>query len=499
MISIKKQTGIFASKLTKNNIYILIGKAFLYSLVFVLIFYFSSRIFGETMWGILSFNDMLVGIGSESSQSLEGRICFICPYFNDLYNIVNYVASDFITLLRPLLLPMLSILLSFWLLYKVYLYLGGLFQGGDSGWSIIPRDITDDDIKSNLWAPLLKRVLVVMLVSILLLGTPTDPLIFMRSLGDITIGLSLGISSELSQLFLGVKDGMCLSGEASGVLKTGTENPLLFSSEIFGGLSCILTYISSLYFLGTAVSLSLLNYGTLLYSPLLLVMGCVVFYMTLKLFFKYCIKFIGIIGPILMLILFFPLYILSIAFSEASYVWKKGVENLIDTCKNVFLFSLEITISFILLFTIFDAHFPAPIDGYSAVIPNDYLQFSPISLEKSESELIVKENVYSTIQLCSKTARVLKTGAMDDSKYRECMLKEIKENPSTFSFFDDIWGLFFMLILGLFFIERLSKFFTERLMKRSNTSFFQLSETIERGINYFRRRTSAKSSTGAKK
>ncbi len=402
------------------------------------VWYLSSSIGGEALT-YTSMDNFLTAIGVQNGDISSANGCFLCGYVSELFTVIGDGAELFWGLMLD----------NIWLLltvgFGIFLFIHSIKHIWGAAQKTATIDANDKKIDLQTWFdPVWKQGARVLAVGALLGMLGMGGTNALRTITDITITPVMLVGTELSMAATGVNDAAsCPVGNAS---QDGILNPVLKP------FMCVVGNLNSVMLAGAAGGFSLMNYAWLglgggVFTWLA---GVALVIMFLIIGFNLFFQILSVIFKLVFLIIFLPLLLAAAAFEKtwdlANGVVSKAIDMLVKSAIQIVSMSLKTIIIFAIVAFCADEYFPAPNDGYSAILPPMMGQ----EVKNPDAKTLSVINVFAT---CEKVA--LTDGEMDADKFKDCFItqKSVVEQqyPNAFDFMDDGWD-FALLMIFIFFI-----------------------------------------------
>ncbi len=404
------------------------------------IWYLSSSIGGAALT-YSSMNNFMIAVGAENGDVASVNGCFLCEYIAQLFGVIGDAATLFWD----------AIIDNLWILmvvgFGIFLFIHTAQYIFDAAKKTTSLPTGDLKLEFAPWWDKVWKLAVRILIAGAMLGAigmgGTDVL---RTLADITIRPVLFVGAELSMAATGVSDAATCSAMVTGTTATGLLNPIL------APFMCVMGNLNSVMLAGAAGGFALMNYawlglggGVLTWvAGLSLVIGFLI------IGFDLLFQILSVVFKLIFLIIFAPLLVAAYAF-EGTWKLAGGVVSnalgwLIKAAVRIVSITLKIVITYAMVSFAADEFYPAPHDGYSAILP-------PLMGRKAENPDAQTMSVINVFTICERVA--LADGEMDKDKFIDCFTAQraTVENqyPHAFDFMNNGWE-FLMMMIGLFFI-----------------------------------------------
>ena len=404
------------------------------------IWYLSSSIGGAAIT-YTSMDNFMTAIGAADGNVANVNGCFLCKYIAELFAVIGDAAELFWTAMVD----------NIWILLALGFGLFLVIYTGQYIWDATKKTAKLDTGEKKLelagwvdkvWRQGARVLIVGALMGALGMGGTAA----LKTVANITITPVLFVGAELSMAATGVTDAAQCGALANTENDTGDVlNPILQP------FMCVMGNINSVMLAGAAGGFSLMNYAWLdlgggVFTWLA---GLTLVLMFLIIGFDLVFQILSVVFQLVFLIIFLPLILAAAAFEQtwslAGGVVKKSINMLVGAAVKIVAISLKVLITYAIVAYSADAFFPAPVDGYSAILP----PMMGREIENTDAQTMSVINVFST---CESVATV--DGEMDADKFRDCFTaqKNMVENeyPNAFDFMGNGWEFLLMMALIFF-------------------------------------------------
>lgn len=400
------------------------------------IWYLSSSIGGAAIT-YTSMNNFMGAIGVENGDIASANGCFLCGYVQELFAVIGQAAEMFWTAMVDNIWILLAVG------FGVFLFIYTAQYLFDAAKKAATLDEKEKKLELQAWFDKVwrqgARILIVgaMMGALGMGGTAA-----LKTVANITITPVLFVGAELSMAATGVSDAA-----QCGALTTVNETDEILN-PILQPFMCVMGNINSVMLAGAAGGFSLMNYAWLgmgggIFTWLA---GITLVLMFLVIGFDLVFQILSVVFKLVFLIIFLPLLLAAAAFEQtwslAAGVIKNAINMLVKSAIQIVGITLKVLITYAIVAYAADAYFPAPYDGYSAILPPMMGQ----KVENPDAQTLSVMNVFST---CEKVATA--DGEMDADKFKACFTaqKAQVENvyPGAFDFMKDGWDFLLMMFL----------------------------------------------------
>lgn len=405
------------------------------------IWYLSSSLGGAALT-YSSMENFLVAIGAENGDIAGANGCFMCRYITDLFAVIGDATEIFWSAILDGLLILVALGFGIYMLYT------GIAHVWDATKKTAGAKVDEKKIEFKPWFDKVsKQGVRVFFVAALLGGAVLGGHETLNALVQIIIA---------PILYLGGLLGMAASGIAdAGTCAMGAVDAGEMLSPVMGPFMCIIGNINSVVLAGAAGGFSLMNYAWLGMGGGVFtwIAGLSLIIMFLVIGFDLFFQILSVVFKLIFLIIFLPIFIAAYAFEGA---WKlagglfdKGINMLINAAIKTVVIALKVVITYATVSYAADSYFPAPVDGFSVMLP-PMLGQSP---ENPDAQTLSVMNVFAE---CERVA--LNDGEMDKDKFTSCFTAQRamveRSYPDAFDFLDNGWDFLIMMaaLFALYFL-----------------------------------------------
>lgn len=418
------------------------------------VWYLSSSLGGASL-SYTSLDNFLLSIGVRDGNITSANGCFLCGYINELFNVMGDATVRFWTVLLD----------NLWVLmvvgFGIYVFISGgqhLFDAAKKASEINNKE-TKFEFKS-WFDQITKQGIRVMVFGAIIGAFGMGGVDALRFVADIVIRPVLYLGAELSMLATGVSDA-----SQCPVLSMPDGNIMSLVSQPF---MCVMGNVNSVMLAGAAGGFSLMNYAWLGmgggFFTWLSGLGLVLMFLIIG--FDLVFQVLGVIFKLVFVVIFLPLIMAGAAFEGtwklAGGLIKKSIDMLVSSAIQMVVISLKVLIIYATVVYSADMFFPAPYDGYTAILP---------PLVANSSHQITDNQTLSVMTVFSDCEQVSVTdGELDKDKFLNCFTARRaqveRQYPNAFDFLDDGWDFLLLMgfLAGLYFVvlnKRLDALFAQ--------------------------------------
>ena len=404
------------------------------------VWYLSSAIGGGALT-YTSTDNFLFAIGAKDGVEHVGTM-FLGDYVVQLLNILGSASQLFWD----------SIVSNLWILmaagFAIYLFISAIKYVWEKMKKNNEYSTSSNDIDFKTWFdPVWKLGLRVAIAGVAIGALSIRPSESLLAVSDILISPVLYIGSALSM--------------AATNIGSVTECNVVFNSAqlqgamapVSGAFMCVLGNLYAIMLAGAAGGFALMNYAWMGLGGGMLTWGAgfALVLAFLIIGFDLFFQIFSILFKVVFVIIFLPVLIAAAAYERvwkvASNLFRKSLEIVIQAALSVISISLKIVLLFSIIFYAADAIFPAPVDGYTSILPPLFEDTGVIQNKTPETESVMY--AFKTCESSSKDA----DGLVDKDKFKECFLQQKESieiaHPGAFEFLEDGWQ-FLITMVGLF-------------------------------------------------
>lgn len=401
------------------------------------IWYLSSSIGGGSLT-YTSMDNFLTAIGA-GDDIANANGCFLCGYITDLFGVLGRATELFWDAIVNYLWLIMAIGFGVFL----FVYTGRYIY--DAAKKTAKLDTSEKKIDFKAWFDKVWRQGARILVAGAFLGA--------FSMGGTTALKYVSRITITPVMFVGAELGMVASG-VSDASHCGAMDTVEKSDDILNPVlqpfMCSIGNLNAVTLAGAAGGFSLMNYAWLGMGggAITWVAGFALVIMFLLIGFNLFFQVLSVVFKLIFLIIFMPLFIAAYAFEP---VWKtasglvtRAIEMLVSSAVKIVAISLKIVILYATVSYAADAFFPAPVDGFSTILP-------PLMNQSVQNPDAKTLSVINTFAECERVA--LADGELDKDVFKNCFTAHRatveRKYPDAFDFMADGWG-FMMMMIGLF-------------------------------------------------
>lgn len=406
------------------------------------IWYLSASINGDSIT-YASMNSFLQATGACKGNVCDISAtngCFLCPYVNQLFNVIGAATNDF----WGALVGNLWVLIALGFVIFLFVHTWKTMSKANKeniAMGAGERKFDFKDWFDGVW----KQAARVLVVGAFLGAISFGGTAVLRAVSDITIRPVIYVGAELAMAATtevgaahcpalestgesnvigpALKPFMCVVGNASNVILAGASGGFAMMNFSWMGMGGgLFTWMAGL---GLVIMFLIIGFG---------------------LFFD----ILNVVFRLVFIIIFMPVIIASYAYENVWGVLKgavgKSLEMLVNCAVRVVAITLKVLIIYAVVSVAADEYYPGPTDGYSAILPPG---FAGMQTAQNSGNQVVAQ-VFAN---CEKVSVV--NGAMDKNLFKACFDREKATaeimHPGAFDFMGNGWE-FFMLMLGIFLV-----------------------------------------------
>jgi len=403
------------------------------------IWYVSVAIGGSSI-SFSSIDNFLSAIGVKDGDIASSNSCFLCSYIERLFAMIGNVAENFWIKIVGTLSLLVFLGFGIFLIVSIAEH---LYEASKK------NAVLDAGDKKLEFKPLFDKILnqgirVIIVGSFLVFAnTNNSNISFLKSLSSIVISPVMLIGSEISMI------ATKTAYSSSCNMETKESNDLL--NPIMRPFMCTISNINFISLAGVSGGFALMNYswlglggGTLTW---LAGFGLIIMFMLIG--FNLFFQILSVLFKLIFIIIFFPIIIFFYTFEKTWTIAKNVVPNAFNMIIDSSVKIVSVTLKTLVLYSIIsfcaDEYFPAPQDGYNAILP-------PI-LENKQNIDAKTDSIISVFSNCEKIS--IEDGKLDKDKFKNCFTAKKAEverkYPGAFDFMDNGFE-FIILMIGIFFI-----------------------------------------------
>lgn len=407
------------------------------------IWYLSSSINGDSI-SYVSLDSFLHATGACDANGVcdisASRGCFLCPYVQQLFNIIGTATKDF----WEALVGNLWILLA--LGFVIFLFMHTVKTLREANKQNIEMKEDERKLDFQKWFDgVWKQGARVLAVGAFLGALSLGGTGILKAVSDITIRPVMYVGSELAMAATGA-----VSAASCPALSSAGESNVI--GPALKPFMCVIGNASTVILAGASGGFSLMNFSWMGMGGGLFTwmagLGLVIMFLIIG--FSLFFDILNVVFRLVFIIIFLPVIIASYAYENVWNILKgavgKSVEMLVNCAVRVVAITLKVLIIYAVVTYAADEYFPGPLDGYSAIFPPGLAGMQ--TAENSRN--VVVAQVFAECESIS-----LVDGVMDKNLFKECFSREKAiveaQHPGAFDFMKDGWQ-FFMLMLGIFLV-----------------------------------------------
>lgn len=367
------------------------------------IWYLSSSISGASLT-YTSMNGFLTAIGAGGGDIATANGCFLCGYIAELFAVIGNATEMFWNAMVGNIWILMAVGFGIYLfIYTANYIYDATKKTADLGTK--SKGLEFKGWFDKIWKQGVRVLIVGALMGMLGLGGTAA----LRTVSNITITPVLFVGAELSMAATGITDAATCA--ATNVQTDDILNPILKP------FMCVMGNLNSVMLAGAAGGFSLMNYAWLGLGggAFTWLAGLTLVLMFLIIGFNLFFQILTVIFKLMFLIIFLPLILAAAAFEQMWSAANKAVGNAINMLVKSAVQIVAITLKILLIYAVVsfaaDEYFPAPHDGYSAILPPMMGQ----QVQNPDAQTLSVINVFST---CEQVA--LSDGELNADKFKDC-------------------------------------------------------------------------------
>ena len=407
------------------------------------IWYLSSSLDGAAIT-YSSMGNFLGAIGAKDGDVTSINGCFLCSYMSDLFEVLGNGAELFWSV----------ILGNLWILLAVgfgaYLFIYTINYLLKAAQQTTELDTTEKKLALKEWFDnIWKQGARVLFVGVFLGMIGSGGTQALKTVANITITPVLYVGAELSMMASNVSSAAeCPAIEESDEILLGpVAKPFM----------CVIGNINSIILAGAAGGFALMNFSWLGLGGGALTwcagLGMVLLFLIIG--FNLVFQIISVLFKLVFIIVFLPLLVAATAFEKvwktADGLFKSAINMIVTSAIQIVAITLKVLILYATIAYAADAHFPGPIDNYSAILP-------PMMMQRDEDVSEQTMDIINAFQSCESSSMTENEDGemvMDPEKFATCFNKEKayveKKHPGAFDFMENGFE-FLLMCIGLYFL-----------------------------------------------
>ena len=406
------------------------------------IWYLSSSLGGSAMT-YTSMDNFLSSIGVENGDIASANGCFMCRYISDLFAVIGDATHRFWDIMVD----------SIWVLvvlgFGVFVLIHTIQYMYNNAKKTATLDAKEYKIEfkewfDKVWKQGIRILFVGVLIGALGLGGTTA----LRTVSQLTITPVLYVGSELAMAATGVSD----AAQCNALTAVGETESTDILNPIMRPFMCVMGNLNSVMLAGAAGGFALMNYAWLdmgggVFTWLA---GLTLVLMFLIVGFDLFFQVLSVVFKLVFIIIFLPLLLAATAFegvwAKANSLVSNAIGMLISSAVRIVAISLKVVILYATVSYAADMYFPAPADGYTAILP----PMMGMQADNPDAQTLSVMNVFSECESVSMTS-----DGLDKDLFKNCFTARRaaveRMYPDAFDFLRDGWG-FLLMMACLFFL-----------------------------------------------